>query len=92
MVNLFLTAFPFSSTVFFANRIDHLRDSVLHLIRIVDVPVHRKGCGGMTEAHLYLLRADFLLGEECCVRVSERMEANVCGKIELTFQAAKYAC
>ena len=49
------------------------------------ISVHREGGGGVTEAHLNLLRADFLLGEKCRVRVPERMEADVCGEVELCF-------
>ncbi len=60
----FLTAWHVLSAVFFADHVDGFRDTVLHLLRVVHIPVHREGGGGMTEAHLYLFRADLLLGEE----------------------------
>ena len=88
----FLTARHILPPVFFPNRINDIRDAVLHLIRVVHVSVHREGGGGVTEAHLYLLRADFALGKKRRVRMAERMKADVGGKPELTFQTAKDAC
>lgn len=46
----------------------------------------------MTEAHLYLFRADLALGEECRVRMAERMKADVGGEIQPSLQTAKDAC
>ena len=40
----------------------------------------------MAEAHLYLLCTDFLFGEECCMCMAERMEADVGGEVELFLQ------
>ena len=36
----------------------------------------------MTETHLYLLRADLLLGKECCVGMAERVKAEIRGEVQ----------
>ena len=61
-------------------------DTILHLLRVVYIPVHRKGGGGVAKANLYLLRADFLLGEQCRVRVPERVKAYIVWKLELSLE------
>ena len=43
----------------------------------------------MTKAQLYLLRADLLLGEQCCVRVAEGVEAQVRGGFSRFLRSAK---
>ena len=46
----------------------------------------------MTETHLYLLRADLLLGKECCVGMAERVKAQIRGEVQPLFEISEEMC
>ena len=71
-----------SAAIFFFALDYFFSDTLLHLLRVVDVPIRCKRSGGVAETHLYLFRADLLLGEERRVRVAERMEAQIGGQVQ----------
>ena len=63
-----------SAPVFFFALDYFFSDTFLHLLRVVDVPIHRECCGGVAEAHLDLLGTNFLFSEKGRVRVPEGVE------------------
>lgn len=70
----------------FPDHVDHLRNPILYLIRVMHISVHREGGGGCPRRTLNLLRTDFLLGEKCRVRVPERVKAYIAWKLELSLE------
>ena len=58
--------------------------AVLHVIGIVDVVIHCKRGGGMTEANLYLLCTDLLFGEKRRMGVPERVKPQIFGEFQLS--------
>ena len=55
----------------------------------MDIPVHREGCRGVSETHLYLLRTDLLFGKERRVRVLERMKTQVSWQVQALLEIGK---